>query len=641
VKLFLLLNLLVTLLFPSVALGDPPVYLAQEKGVYFREWLLCGPFPNAAPGVDPYDVPHGENCVGFHGDLLAELGGEAAVDPKEGDPAPDSLTWKRYTSDSDLVSFEKAFGPHDQVVAYAFLHLDSNREERAILSVGSNDGIKVFLNRELVHAHHVPRWLEKDSDYVPISLKKGINRLLLKVDESTGDWGLCARLLDYEETIAALEENLESHKKFSVVTRNENLVALFGEPYKIVTLNPGAKVSVKAFDSQKELVAQLSGPPGFEIPFPISSFDDGPVRFAASFPISSTKTVTSQRGHYVGVLPRHELPATIREDLAFVRDGKPYFPIGTYGAQPSDYPYLKECGYDFVVGGADHLDAAEEAGLLVAIGFHGDDEAYLKHLEETIQEYKDHPAVLCWMLADEPGYNRMDLLNMHRAYELVHRIDPIHPSYLVITNRAFYETFGRCCDVLAIDTYPISKKFPINDVGDNIARAYRVLEKDLPIWHCGQTFNWPADRLPTPAEHRYMTYQAAFEGVKGMLWFTYRWQGESLPEADPELWEEHLRLIRELRELEPYLLSEGLGEEMEVQTDGGSVRAKVRTAPNGSRSVIALNRSREESKTARIQIPGLSQADVEVLGEGRKVDSPQGWIKDTFEPLGVHVYLEK
>jgi hypothetical protein len=126
-----------------------------------------------------------------------------------------------------------------------------------------------------------------------------------------------------------------------------------------------------------------------------------------------------------------------------------------------------------------------------------------------------------------------------------------------------------------------------------------------------------------------------------MLWFTYRWQGESLPEADPELWEEHLRLIRELRELEPYLLSEGLGEEMEVQTDGGSVRAKVRTAPNGSRSVIALNRSREESKTARIQIPGLSQADFEVLGEGRKVDSPQGWIKDTFEPLGVHVYLEK
>ena len=138
-----------------------------------------------------------------------------------------------------------------------------------------------------------------------------------------------------------------------------------------------------------------------------------------------------------------------------------------------------------------------------------------------------------------------------------------------------------------------------------------------------------------------MTYQAAFEGVRGMLWFTYRWEGKSLPEADPRLWEEHLRIIRELRELEPYLLSEGLGEETEVQSPKGKVRAKVRKAPDGSELLIVLNTSREEPEIARIRLPDANRRTIEVFGEEREGQAREGWIEERFDLLGVHIYRVK
>jgi hypothetical protein len=243
------------------------------------------------------------------------------------------------------------------------------------------------------------------------------------------------------------------------------------------------------------------------------------------------------------------------------------------------------------------------------------------------------------MLADEPGYNRMDLLNVHRAYELVNRLDPVHPSYLVITDNTVYGTFGRCCDVLAIDTYPISKKAPLTDVGKNIASAIRISDGDLPVWHCGQTFNWPSDRLPTPTEHRFMTYQALLDGAKGMLWFTFRWLGKDLREYGPELWAEHLRILGELKTLEPFLLMAGSGAPLPVQDDHGVVRAKMKEMTDGQKMILALNESREQATQASIAFPDFDGRTPAVLGESRVVSTANGTLVDRFEPLAVHVYL--
>jgi hypothetical protein len=634
--------ILLTVLFPAIGQSqDIPTYSAEDQGTYFREWLAIGPFVNTRP-MDWAEYDYDRDAIGFFSDLLAASGGEAAIDPEPGEQVADpnsdrTLVWKAISSQEDTVSFEKLIGPNDYSVAYAFCVIEAQKEHRAILSVGSNDGIKIFLNGELAHEHHIPRWLGTDTDYVPVTLREGRNRLLVKVDESSGDWGFSARLLDYESTLATLEEKLPELSRFTVVTRDEVLVAEFGEPYQIETLNPGARVTVRASDSSGHEIAMLKGRPGERIEFPLSCFTAGPLNFTASFPLGNGKFVHAERGHYVGRLPRHELPETIGRDLAFSHEGRRFFPIGTYGAAPEDYADLVKAGYNFAVVSPNRLDKAHEAGLLAAVPFHGDDEHYLEELAETVRKHKDHPAILCWMLADEPGHNRMDLLNMHRAYELVEEIDGVHPSYLVITNNNVYETFGRCCDVLAIDTYPISKKAPITDVGDNIALAYRTSDGDLPIWHCGQIFNWPSDRYPTPAEHRFMTYQALQEGAKGLLWFTYRWEGKTVEEHSAELWAEHLRILSEVKELEPLLLAEGLGNKL--PTDHPQLRVSLKHAGEAGNLLIALNTSTQESFQGSVNLPEGAPAEWKEIGASETLQPQRGTLDLNLPPLGVKVLV--
>lgn len=640
------LVLIFSILFaPLVVFGQTPTVPFPGKSDFIRDWLVCGPFPNA-PDANPIDFKHDRRCSGYFNDLLLPAGGEAAADPKEGDSFREEESnrmfhWDRIQSKEDLISFENLFKPNDLVVAYAFCHIDSASDTPAILSLGSNDGVRVFVNGEMVHDFLTGRWLGKDTDYIPIQLKKGINRLLIKVEEGTGDWGFSARLLDYHQTLRDIEANIETHKKLTVVSLDDDLVVTFGAPYKIVTLNPGARGRIDIYNKGGELLASLSGPPGIEQKFPLSGFDDGLLIVKASFPLKDGRMITSEKSYLKGKIPREALPEMLGKDLAMRRDGKPFLPIGCYGARPEDYALLKENGFNFVAAGPDALDKVAEAGLMAAVPFHGDDEAYLKELGETIEANKNHPAVLCWMLADEPEYNKLDLMGIYRAYQLVHRLDPSHPAYLVITDPRGYETFGRCCDVLAVDTYPISNG-TIQDVGANIAKAYRITGKDRPVWHCGQTFRWPSDRAPTPQEHRFMSYLALLEGVKGLLWYAHRWGDYHLPTDDPALWEAQKQFIAEVHRIEPHILAEGLGQKPEVISEGGRVRAVRKQAPDGSILVISLNATRNEAAKARIAAADSKARIFEVLGENRTATlNSEGWIEDSFEPLGVHVYLAR
>lgn len=643
-SLVLIFSLLLSPLVTGASSSDDkvPSYKYPGESSYMRDWLVCGPFPNAA-GVVPLDFKHDRRCSGFFTDFLTAIGGETGADPHYGQTFIEAdsarkFTWERIISEDDLISFEKHLKPNDLVVGYAFCHVMAASDTKAILSVGSNDGIRVFLNGILIHDHHLSRWLGKDTDYIPIHLKQGDNRLLIKVDEGTGDWGFSARLLDYSSTMEGIEKNIDSFRTLSVVTYDDDIVATFGQPYQIASLHPGALANIEVLDASQALKALLSGPPGMELHFPQAGFADGPLTFRASFPLADGRVITSERQYYKGKLPRHPPAKNVGADLVMLKDGKPFLPIGCYGARQEDYPLLKEVGFNFITASVKELDQVQAAGLMAAVPFHGDDEAYLKDLEEKVSTYKDHPAVLCWMLADEPEYNKLDIMAIHRAYQRVHEIDPVHPSYLVITDPRGHETFGRCCDVLAVDTYPVSRGI-IQNVGVNIAKAYRASDGDLPVWHCGQTFRWPSDRAPTALEHRYMSYLALMEGAKGLLWYAHRWGNYHLPTDDPELWEAQKRFVSEARHLEPFILSEGLGQRLPVEADKGLVRAVAKTGPDGKRMVIALNSSLEESATAKIRIEGIKAANLAVLGEDRAVPVINEMIEETFEPLGVHVYM--
>ncbi len=88
------------------------------------------------------------------------------------------------------IDFVEQYGQVDHAVAYAFTHLDSPREMEVPLALGSDDGVAVWLNGREVHRHHVARPYTPKQDLVPVKLKKGMNTLLVKVNQWGSGWKL-------------------------------------------------------------------------------------------------------------------------------------------------------------------------------------------------------------------------------------------------------------------------------------------------------------------------------------------------------------------------------------------------------------------------------------------------------------------
>jgi len=81
-------------------------------------------------------------------------------------------------------------------VAYLRTRVWSPKEQKAQLELGSDDGVKVWLNGQLVHANNVIRPTEPGQDKAPVTLKEGWNPLLVKLTQAQGQWSLCLRFRD-------------------------------------------------------------------------------------------------------------------------------------------------------------------------------------------------------------------------------------------------------------------------------------------------------------------------------------------------------------------------------------------------------------------------------------------------------------
>lgn len=81
--------------------------------------------------------------------------------------------------------------PGNECCGYVRTVVISAEEQDAMLTLGSDDGVKAWLNGEVVHTRNAQRALRCDEDQVKIRLKKGRNRLLLKIMQGGGDWSVC------------------------------------------------------------------------------------------------------------------------------------------------------------------------------------------------------------------------------------------------------------------------------------------------------------------------------------------------------------------------------------------------------------------------------------------------------------------
>ncbi len=83
-----------------------------------------------------------------------------------------------------------------QLVGYLRTQIESDQQTSARLEIFSDDGVKTWLNGELIHANNVSRGISSRPDTIEVTLKKGTNSLMLKVTQDIGPWGAIVRLVE-------------------------------------------------------------------------------------------------------------------------------------------------------------------------------------------------------------------------------------------------------------------------------------------------------------------------------------------------------------------------------------------------------------------------------------------------------------
>jgi HEAT repeat protein len=115
-------------------------------------------------------------------------------------PKAKDVTWRLLTENSAIsdaaggIDLLQLIGG-EQRVAYARTRIYSDREQPARLELGSDDGVKVWWNGQLVHANNTARPLRPGSDKADVTLQRGWNTLLLKITQNNLGWGFCVRLV--------------------------------------------------------------------------------------------------------------------------------------------------------------------------------------------------------------------------------------------------------------------------------------------------------------------------------------------------------------------------------------------------------------------------------------------------------------
>lgn len=165
---------------PLVSNGThAPIFHPNYEG-FIRHWLLLGGWPNETGRCRPEDESLVED--------------EASLSPEPYDLSG-NREWIPHEDNDSYIDLNNTFRHDDQKEAYAFTHIDSDGERQVQLAIGSDDGMRAWLNGQPVAESPECRGAARDQNIVDVTLRDGRNRLLLRVRDIGGGWGFYARFL--------------------------------------------------------------------------------------------------------------------------------------------------------------------------------------------------------------------------------------------------------------------------------------------------------------------------------------------------------------------------------------------------------------------------------------------------------------
>lgn len=175
----------------------PLARIAPSADGHLGAWLLLGPYKSASNGVktkapDPLATPPPDVDEST---LAPSLGGEGPKQAGMKDPPK----WVLAESGDGALDVKAALAARAaDVVAYAAGTLHLARPSKLLLLLGTDDGVRVFVDKKPVFSRDEARPQRDDDDLVPLDLGAGDHSILLKLHQREGAWSFRARIVDGE-----------------------------------------------------------------------------------------------------------------------------------------------------------------------------------------------------------------------------------------------------------------------------------------------------------------------------------------------------------------------------------------------------------------------------------------------------------
>lgn len=233
---------------------------------------------------------------------------------------------------------------------------------------------------------------------------------------------------------------------------------------------------------------------------------------------------------------RYDRPKALTSDGVYVKNGKTVNPVIVY------HMGLEHCGQagagginviqynalynldnmEKVIADLNYLHSVDMMAAMVCYfnmkpAGHEDN---IQSVQKLVAAVKDHPAVFCYMIMDEPfsHYENAEEM-MHTSYKIIRDIDDVHPVYVCEDQKDKYSVSAKYIDCLGIDPYPGD-----GDYGRHVANmtqaAVAGTKGKKPVYCILQAFTFKST-TPTAEQLRATTYQAYMAGAKGIGYYPW------------------------------------------------------------------------------------------------------------------------
>ena len=166
------------------------LYQGLQDDLFLRKWMVLGPVAiSDKPGEPANDIL--KNA--FNKDLFTVVTVDNKKNLQPVDYSAKKYIWQYVESKSDTIRLNKILGDTNFVYCYALAEVIAAEPSKALIGLGSDDGVKMWINGKEVHSNFVDRAITPDEDIFEVSLNKGGNQILLKIQNSRGEYGFCLR----------------------------------------------------------------------------------------------------------------------------------------------------------------------------------------------------------------------------------------------------------------------------------------------------------------------------------------------------------------------------------------------------------------------------------------------------------------